>query len=248
MTQPRRRPRTGEKRRTNLPLKIDKLIAAQPAAGEAILYLKNTLGKTWAEIEEQSARPYSEKWVTDLGGFVNWEALPTHALELFPGLSLPHSNLHRWHDLRIRQVMDETMARSAQARELAQAFAKSVVAKDDEAVLNAARDQFMSVLAEDASPKGRIAAAKGLIALSVVMNDARGNSIKRDKVDIDRRRIKLLEDREAKLRAKFEAETKKAAEQVADGRFGIEDVNRIRERVFGLPPISVETAAVPSGH
>src|ERR1700683_4383997 len=175
------RPRTGEKRRTNLPLKIDRLPIE---AREAIQYLKNVRGKTWQEIEEISALPYSEKWAKGSGGFVNWEALPTPVLELFPDMKLPHTNLHRWYDLRVAQVTAETMARAAQAREIAAAFAKSVVANDDEAVLNAARDQIMSVLAEDASPKGRMLAASALIELAEMMQRARENAIKERKVKI----------------------------------------------------------------
>ena len=118
MEKTRRRPATGEKRRTQQPLKIDKLPIE---VREAILWLRNNEGRTFDQIEEQSAQPYSEKWRTDGRGFVNWEALPLPVLELFPMLHLPHSNLQRWHDLRFKQVQRDIEARSAQARELATA-------------------------------------------------------------------------------------------------------------------------------
>ena len=62
-----KRPRTGERRQINQPLKIDKL---PPEIHEAVLTLRNRLGKTWEEIEALSAAP------KDKGGFVDWENLP----------------------------------------------------------------------------------------------------------------------------------------------------------------------------
>jgi hypothetical protein len=52
------RPKTGEPRATHQPLKIDLL---PQSAREAIEYLYDC-GRTWVEIAEQSARPYSAKW------------------------------------------------------------------------------------------------------------------------------------------------------------------------------------------
>jgi hypothetical protein len=235
---PRRRPRIGEQRRKQQPLKIDRLPVE---VRDAIQYLKNVAGKTWAEIEELSALPYSEKWQSKGGGFVNWHALSTDVLEIFPDLRLAQTTLGRWYDLRVRQVMADVQRRSMQARELAAAFAKSVVAKDDQAVLNAARDQLMSLLAEDASPKARINATKGLIALAEMMQQARANTIKERKVATDERKMALLEDRERIARRKLEAETEKAAAKLKKGELTVTDINRLRERVFGLPP--VEAAA-----
>ena len=233
-----KRPRTGERRRTQQPLKIDRLIAAVPPLQDIILQLKNGQGKTWQEIEEQSGRTYSQNWNSDSGGFIDWQALPLPVLELFPDLRLPHSNLHRWYDLRVRQVMAEVQARSVQARELAAAFAKSIVAKDDEAVLNAARDQLMSLLAEDTSPKARISATKGLIALAEMLQGKRANDIKERKVAADERRIKLLEDRERQARERIDQATQQAVRK-GTGQFSIEDINLLRERTFGLPPLVV---------
>ena len=238
-----KRPRTGERRQRQRSLKLDTLIASAPDVRDAILYLRNVMGLTWPEIAEQSGRAWSEKWQTDNGGFINWDSLPTHVLELFPDLRLPQTNLQRWYDLRVSQVMAETLARSAQARELAAAFAKSVVDGEDTAVLNAARDQLMSLLAEDASPKARINATKGLIALAEMMQERRLNDIKERKVAVDERRLVQLErDAEAK-RKRLEAETDRAATKLKKGELTINDINRLRERVFGLPPVAAEAAA-----
>lgn len=234
------RPRTGDRRQAKQPLKIDRLPGS---VRDAIQYLKNQCGKTWQEIEEQSALPYDEKWPTTGGGFVNWDSIPTDVLELFPNLHLPHSNLHRWYDLRVSQVQAEVAARSEQARVLAKAFAKSVVKDSDSAVLNAARDQFMAILGEDNTPQGRLKAAKGLVVLAEVMQGARANTIKERKVSVDERKMAALEAREALMRRKLEAETNNAASKLAKGELTLEDINRIREATFGLPPIA---AAVPA--
>jgi hypothetical protein len=227
------RPRTGEKRRTQQPLKIDRLPIE---VRDAVQYLKNVEGKTWQEIEELSSLPYNENWKTKRGGFVNWDALPTSTLELFPELRLPHSNLHRWYDLRVSQVVEEVQKRAVIARELAESFAKSIVAGDDTAVLNAARDQLMSVLAEDSSPKARISATKGLIALAETMQQARANTIRERKVATDERKIKVLEDREALTRRKLEAEAAKATKKLERGQLKPQDLAALVQRTFGIAP------------
>lgn len=187
--------KTGEIRKANQPLKIDRLPIS---VHEAILHLRNVEGKTWQEIEDRSAEPVGE----GLSGFVEWEKLETPVLELFPQKRIPHSNLHRWYDLRVEQVRRDVLNRSAQAREIAQAFSKSVVEGGDEAVLNAARDTFMSILAEDSSTKGRAAAGKALIVLADVMQGARANDIKERKVAIDEKVLQIkLDDIERKAKA-----------------------------------------------
>jgi len=229
------RPRTGDKRRKQQPLKIDRLPVE---TRDAIQFLKNVAGKTWQEIEELSALPYNAKWRTEGGGFIDWDNLPTPILELFPDMRLPHSNLHLWYDLRVRQVVAEVQVRSAQARELAATFAKSVVKGGDEAVLNAARDQLMSLLAENVSPDARLIATKGLIALAQKMQTRRLNDLRERKVATDERKIKLLEEREQHARERVDQATQQAAKK-GTGQFSIEDINLLRERTFGLPPLVI---------
>ena len=178
------RPRTGEKRVTQQSLKIDRLPVD---VRDAVMHLRD-IGKTWPEIEELSALP------KERGGFVEWDALPLDVLELFPAMRLPHTSLHRWFDLRVRQVMTETMARSAQAREIATAFAKSTVEGADEAVLNAARDQIMSVLTEDGSSRGRLNAAKALIDLGLLVQKTRTNEIRERLATVDEKALQMKLD------------------------------------------------------
>lgn len=221
------RPKTGEKRLAKRDLKIDRL----PIEVRDEIQQLKAKGRTWQEIEELSSLP------RDKGGFIDWESLPTPVLELFPDLRLPHTSLHRWYDLRVEQVISETMARASVAREVAEAFAKSTVAHADEAVLNAARDQIMSVLAEDATPKGRMAAAKTLIVLADVLQEARKNDIKERSVNVDERKIQLLEQREALARKRLEAETERASKKLAKGTLTQEDLDRLKQRTFGLAPV-----------
>ncbi len=179
------RPKTGEKRATNQPLKIDRL---PPVVHDAILILRNKAGKTWLEIEELSALP------ADKGGFVEWENLPTPVLELFPHMRLPHSNLQRWFDIRVDQVRKDVLVRSGQARAIAESFAKSNLVNGDEAVINAARDTLMGVLSEDGSEAGRLNATKGLIKLGELMQKAKTNSIRDRKVAVDEQALQMKLD------------------------------------------------------
>ena len=227
-----KRPRTGERRQVNQPLKIDKL---PPEVHDRILVLRNRANKTWEDIEAISAQPFDVKKQT---GLVNWAELPPEVRKLFPKKYLPHSSLHRWFDLRVSQVRRDVEQRSIIARQLAESFAKSVVSGGNDGVVNAARDQLMSLLSEDITPKGRMNAAKGLIALAEILQAARANDIKERKVDVDSRKIKLLEERERRTREALDQATQQAAKK-GTGQFSIDDINLLRERTFGLPPLTV---------
>jgi hypothetical protein len=238
MTKPR--PKTGERRETNQPLKIDKL---PPEVLQEIMRLRNGLGLTWMEIEQRSAEPVGQ----GKSGFIEWDKLPIATLELFPDLRLAHSSLHRWYDLRVAQVRKDVLVRSEQARLIAESFAKSNLVNGDDAVINAARDTLMGVLSEDGTEGGRLNATKGLIKLGELMQKARTNEIRDRKVGTEERRIKLLEEREAATRARMEKETAAAARKVSKGELTLDDINRLRRNAFGLPPLASDgTVAVPA--
>src|SRR4051812_2058830 len=101
------RPLTGEKRETRQPLNIDRL----PVETREEIQTLRAKGKTWEEIEEMSAK------------FVKWEELPPDVAVLFDRRRLPKTTLHRWYDLRVEQVHQETMVRAESARRFAEAFA-----------------------------------------------------------------------------------------------------------------------------
>ncbi len=221
---PKPKPKTGEKRAVHQPLKIDKL---PPKVHQDILRLKND-GESWEAIEALSS------------SFVDWDKLPAQVSALFPGKYLPHTNLHRWHDLRYIQVRKDVMARAEQAREIAEAFAKFRMKDGDESVINAARSIIMGILAEDTSSKARERAARSLIQLSEVMQQARGNVIKERRVAAEERRITQLEKTAEMVRGRMEAETQKAAKKLSNGQLTIDDINKLRERTFGLPPLAAD--------
>jgi hypothetical protein len=88
----------GEERLVHQPFKIDRLPAE---VREAIRIVREE--HTWQEIEDLSALPFNPNWRTEGGGFVNWDSLRVSVQALFPGRRIPHSNLHRWFDVRVRQ-------------------------------------------------------------------------------------------------------------------------------------------------
>jgi hypothetical protein len=219
---------TGEKRKTDQPFHVDRL----PVSVQMVICrLKSNDGLSWQQIEDLSRLP---KGVD--GGFVDWVNLPANVLEYFPGRYIPHSNMHRWFDVRKRQVIRETEQKSAQAREIAEAFAASVIEKGDEAVLYAARDTIMTVLAEDSTADGRAKAAKALISLAEVMQSARANDIKERQVAVSERKLAALEAEAERKRKVMDEETERMSKKASKGQIGPEDIDRLRERVFGLPP------------
>lgn len=240
MATPRRK--TGEPQKTRQPLKIDML---PPAVREAIQSLYDR-GRTWKEIEEQSALPYSKNWETDGAGFVEWESLALPVLEQFPQMRLPKSTLQRWFDLRIRQARAQVLKESAQARAFAAAFVDKNLPDANDAVINALRDQVFGML-ESVGKGDKLKFVAALEDLTLAMTRMQRVQLQERRVAVDERKIAALEEREARARKSLDAETEDAAKKVKDGQFSIEDINRIRERVFGMPPIDLPRQAVAHG-
>jgi hypothetical protein len=201
MTKPR--PKTGDPRQRQRLLKLDTLIASAPSVREAILYLRNEAGRIWPEIAAQSGRPYSEKWKTDDGGFINWDTLPTNVLELFPDLRLPQTNLQRWFDLRFSQVRAEVLRESERARAWAQEFASKSLPDANAAVINALRDQVFEMM-RGVSRDDQATFVKGLQGLTLAMS-------RMQRVELQAKRV------EADL-AKIDAERAKLAAEAGDPR------------------------------
>lgn len=220
--------KTGETRKTKQPLKIDRL---PPSVHEAILKLRNRDGKTWEEIEQLSAEACGD----GKPGFVDWSNLPTPVLELFPDMRIPHTNLHRWFDLRVSQVQKQVLDSAERARILAEAFASAAVDGDRDAVINAARDQILALMSEDSSSGGRARSTKALLALAEVMQVARRNDIRERQVKADERKIALLEEREKLTIRKLEAETERLAKKARTGQpITEEELKNVRMKAFGF--------------
>ncbi len=230
-----KRPGTGEARATRQPFHIDKL---PPAVHRAIEYLRDR-GKTWIEIAEQSARSYSEDWAKDDGGFVEWDKLELPVLELFPQLRLSRSNLQRWFDVRIEQTRAQVLAESAAAREFAQAFSSATIEGGNEAVLNAMRDQVFQ-LARSASVHDRDSFIAGLNVLTMAMSRIQRVDLAKQRVEVESRRVAQLEKDAELKRKRFQKEMDEAEKKVSRGEaLTPEDINKIRQRVFGMGPAPV---------
>ena len=180
-------PKTGEPRQTAQPLSIDRL---PPYVHEAILVLRNQAGKTWQEIERLSAEPVGKGKL----GFVEWKKLPGDVRELFPNDRIPKSNLHRWFDIRVAQVQEQTLQAAEQARVLAASFSKAVVDDDDQAVMNAIRDTLIGVLQEDVTAKGRQGVAGKLLKLAEVQIKAKTNKLRERKVAVEEQTLQMKID------------------------------------------------------
>jgi len=231
MTKPR--PKTGEERKAHQPLKIDLLPQSVRAAIEKLY----DWGRTWVEIEEQSSRPYSAQWADDGGGFVDWEKLDLRVLEQFPLMRLPKSSLHRWFDLRVSQARKRVLVESAQAREFASAFAGNDLDGANNAVINALRDQVFNLI-QTHGKDDKTGFADGLKDLTLAMSRMQRVELQAKRVEVDQRRITLLEERERTARENVDNATKEAAKK-GTGQFSLDDINLLRERTFGLPPLVI---------
>ncbi len=230
------RPRVGEPRKVRQPLIIDRL---PMEVHEAIKRLRNQHGLSWEEIERLSALPYDVKWEGKIGsaGFVNWEALPTEVMELFPDLKLAERTLLRWYDIRVEQSEKDIAIEAKHADKITALFVGKDMKGVDQAVLNAARSAIFPML-HGKKIKDRLVSAKYLLVLGDLMQQVRKNEIRERVAQIQERHVTVEEaDHEAR-RKKMDRETENAAKKLTKGGVvTIEDLNRIRERTFGLPPI-----------
>jgi hypothetical protein len=205
-------PKTGEKRKTHRPFAIDKL---PPEWGERIIALRATW-TPWERIEEQSAQ-----W--------QWEELSAAQRQLYPKRRIPMRTLHRWYDVQVAQKLREMQSERVASREIAAILGKDGYQKLDESVKNAIADIVFS------APKGSDDPdrfRKKLLDLGWLLARNRQLDIAKEKVDVERMKIEDVIARGNKA-------TIEAADKLSRKAQGVtlDDINRIRLRVFGLPPI-----------
>lgn len=122
------RPRKGEKRQQDKPLKVDRL----PAEVRDAIQKARVAGRTWAETTEAAAAAAAKLKV----------APPSEGA------------VRRWYDQRIEQVQKEVMANAALARGIAASFAGTAIEKLPDAVRNAVSQLIFSLLeSSDAGAK-----------------------------------------------------------------------------------------------
>src|ERR1700694_1184778 len=211
------RPKTGEKRKTRQPLKIDKL----PMEMRDAIQRLRAEGRTWEEIEELSHE------------FEGWDKLPLSVLELFPDMKIPRSSLQRWYDLRVEQVRREVVAQSEHAREFAALYASRDFKQLPDAVRNALGDQIFALM-QSANASDKQQFRKELLNLGILLAEHRKLDIREQKQKTDER---VLEMQIQQMKRQFDKEANDAAKKLEKGKpITEDDINRIRERTFGLPP------------
>ena len=226
--------KVGQKPRVRQPLKMDKL----PAELAKRVMEERAAGRTWMEIEDLS--PTFEEW-----GKVEQSNKDAYldAFRLFPGGRIPHSTLSRWYDLRVDQVKKEVLADQVRAREIAGLFAGKELKDLPETVRTAISDQLFGMM-QNADEKSRHKVVAGMLALGELLAQQRKLEIQEQKVQAETKRVDLLERDFEMRKRKFDQETDKAARKAQRGKaITTDDINRIRERTFGLPPIAGSAAA-----
>jgi hypothetical protein len=166
------KPKTGEKRKTRQPLKIDKL----PVEMRDAIQQLRAEGKTWQEIEEASV------------SFKGWDKLSLPVLELFPDMKIPRSSLHRWYDLRVEQAAKEVLADTERARQFANVFAGRGFDQLPEAILNAMRDQIFTLL-KTTERAEKLKAIKLLGDLGWLVSDVKRTKFKEEKLGLEKEKI-----------------------------------------------------------
>lgn len=223
-----RRRHTGEKQARRQPLKLDKL----PQAWLEWIQEGRALGLTWGELENSSREGigYTRGARKQL---LPWSTTP-EAVKLFPKKLVPATTMHRWYDLRVEQVQKETMAQATRAREFAAAFASRGFKELPEAVMNALGDAVFALMeAQDESTRGD--ARRELANLGFLLAQQKKNEIAERRVKAQESELQIKLD---KARKEAEKATNDAAKKLAKGRdLTVDDINKIRERTFGLPPV-----------
>ena len=131
---PRRHPKTGERRRARRFLRLDTL----PPALLDRIRSERAKGHTWHEIERASP------------SWPEWEQATPEVLAGFPDRRLPHSNLQRWHDLRVEQVQREREGQAAAAQAFAARLGARRIANLGSAVKDALGESVFRLAAEGA--------------------------------------------------------------------------------------------------
>jgi hypothetical protein len=150
------------------------------------------------------------------------------------GAKIAVSSCHRWYDVRVQQVQKEVLAQAEQARALAGAFASKGFKDLPEAALNALSSEVFSVM----NAKGGAAREKSLGNLVFVLSRLIEARARKKAVELDAKKVALAEKRFEQLKEKTEKATNDAAAKLASGKpFTLTDINNIRERVLGLPPL-----------
>jgi hypothetical protein len=110
-------------------------------------------------------------------------------------------------------------------------------------VEGALRDQIFSLMqASDMSSRGKVITELQKLARLLVQQ--KRLEILDERTKAETKRVELLTQDFEMRKRKFEEETDKAAKKLGKGKaITTDDINRIRERTFGLPPIQASSSS-----
>jgi hypothetical protein len=165
----RTHPATGQRRKRRRSLQLDLL----PLALKDRIRAERAAARTWAEIEQDSPH------------WPEWEQAGPEVLARFPERRLPHSNLQRWYDLRVEQVMRERQAQSAAAHAAAEQCAARGFTDLTAAVKNALGEAVFELTLAGAGLDARIDA---LTNLSRVLARMEATEISRQRLELEMRK------------------------------------------------------------
>jgi hypothetical protein len=210
-------PKTGERRKTHRPFAIDKL---PPEWRERIIALR-ARWTPWERIEEESAQ-----W--------EWEKLTPSQRQLYPKRRIAMRTLHRWYDVQVDQKLREMHSERSASLAIAAQFGAGGYKKLDESVQNAIADVVFSHPKGSADPESF---RKRLLDLGWLLARIRQLDIAKEKVEVEKMKV---ED----IIARGNRATLEAAQKLGGTgyKMTLDDINRIRERTFGLPPIQRKEA------
>jgi len=213
----KQRPKTGEPRETHQPFAIDKL----PSAWRDRVVGLCAKWMTWAQIEQETTA-----W--------EWDKLTGEQMKLFPERRIPLSTLHRWYDVQVQQKLTEIAAERQASLAIATKLGAGGYEKMEQSVKNAIADVVFSYAKDSSDPD---LFRKALTELGWLLARNRQLDIAKLKVEVEKQKVDELIGRAEKA-------THDAAKKLGKGaRLTLEDINRLRERTFGLPPIERSAAA-----
>jgi hypothetical protein len=213
----KQRPKTGESRATHQPFAIDKL----PSAWRDRIIGLRAKWMTWEQISQETTA-----W--------EWEKLSDAQRALFEERRIPLTTLHRWYDVQVQQKLTEIAAERQASLAIAAKLGAGGYEKLDESVKNALADVVFSHAKDSSDPE---LFRKALGELGWLLARNRQLDIAKMKVEVEKQKVDELIGRAEKA-------THDAAKKLGKGaRLTLEDINRLRERTFGLPPIERSAAA-----
>ena len=162
-----------------------------------------------------------------------WQEI-AEASEKFAGKSLAVSTLQRWYDVRVAQVQKEVLQQAERSRQFAATFAGKEFKDLPDSTMNALASQVFDVMEK----QGQAGFEESLGNLGIVLAKMIAAQSASKRAEIEGQKIELAKKKFEDLKSKADKVTNEAAAKIGKGRkLTIDDINRLRERAFGLPPV-----------